>query len=64
MDDVKNIAQQEITFKPSVPGKITPKTGILEDEVESATLNSIGNPSIKKLKIVADPGNAMGVTIY
>jgi phosphomannomutase len=59
MDDVKRYAEEEISISPAQPGKVTPKTGILEDEVQ-ATLDLLGNPQVKKLKIVADPGNAMG----
>jgi phosphomannomutase len=59
MDDVRRFAEGEISIVPSQPGKITPKTGILEDEV-NVTLDLLGNPSVKRLKIVADPGNAMG----
>jgi len=59
MDDVKRFAEKEISITPSQPGKITPKTGILVDEVQ-VTLDLLGNPPVKKLKIVADPGNAMG----
>lgn len=59
MDDVKKLSEEEIVIKPPKPGKITQKTGILEDEVK-VTLDLLKNPVIKKLKIVADPGNAMG----
>jgi len=59
MDDVKRFAEEEISIIPSQSGKVTPKTGILEDEVQ-VTLDLLGNPPVKKLKIVADPGNAMG----
>ncbi|MGA2911402.1 MAG: phosphomannomutase/phosphoglucomutase [Candidatus Levyibacteriota bacterium] len=59
MDEVKRLAEEKIVITPSQPGKITPKTGILEDEVKVA-LDLLGNPTVKKLKIVADPGNAMG----
>jgi len=59
MDDVRRFAEEEISITPAQPGKITPKIGILEDEVK-VTLDLLGNPPVRKLKIVADPGNAMG----
>lgn len=59
MDDIQKMALEGIDFTPKQPGKITPKEGILEDEVEN-TLNILSHPTIKKFKIVADPGNAMG----
>ncbi len=59
MDEVQKLAQQEIVFTPTQKGKVTAKTGILEDEVKT-TLDLLGNPEVKKFKIVADPGNAMG----
>ncbi len=59
MDEVQKLAEQQITFNPPVAGKITPITGILEDEVKTA-LDLLDYPQIKKLKVVADPGNAMG----
>jgi phosphomannomutase len=59
MDDIQKMAIEGVEFTPTQPGKITPKDGILEDEVNN-TLEILGNPTIKKFKIVADPGNAMG----
>ena len=59
MDDVMRMAKDEITFAPKNLGKVTKREGILEDEVNE-TLKLLGNPKVKKLKIVADPGNAMG----
>ncbi len=59
MDDIAKMANEKINFSPTQQGKITQKTGILEDEVEN-TLNILGHPVVKKFKIVADPGNAMG----
>jgi phosphomannomutase len=59
MDEVKELALGEIAIDPSTPGTVTKKTGILEDEVR-VTLDLLKNPVIKKMKIVADPGNAMG----
>lgn len=59
MDEVKQMAVDGVSFAPTTQGTVTQKQGILEDEVNT-TLELLGNPQIKKLKIVADPGNAMG----
>jgi phosphomannomutase len=58
MPEIKDMAIQGVEIA-SNPGSVTPKTGILEDEVENA-LRLFENPTIKKFKIVADPANAMG----
>ena len=59
MDDIKRMSLEGVDFTSTQEGKITKKEGILEDEVKN-TLNILDNPTIKKFKIVADPGNAMG----
>lgn len=59
MPEIKKMSIKGVTLAPSGNGSITPKTGILEDEVRTA-LKLFGNPPIKKFKIVADPANAMG----
>jgi phosphomannomutase len=59
MEDIKRMATEGVEFTPKTQGSVTPKTGILEDEVENA-LKIFDNPEIKKFKIVADPANAMG----
>lgn len=59
MDDIKRMSVEGVEFEAKTQGKVTPKTGILEDEVENA-LKIFDNPEIKKFKIVADPANAMG----
>lgn len=59
MDEVQRLSQSVLKISPHSPGKTLKKAGILEDEVESA-IKLVGNPKLKKLKIVADPGNAMG----
>ena len=59
MEDIKRMSMEGVEFTPKTQGKVTPKTGILEDEVENA-LKIFNNPEIKKFKIVADPANAMG----
>ena len=59
MDDIKDMAVKGVDLEASPNGKIEEKHGILEDEVQ-VTLDLLHNPEIKKFKIVADPGNAMG----
>lgn len=59
MDEVKQMALDGVSFTTTTKGTLTQKQGILEDEVNT-TLELLGNPQVKKLKIVADPGNAMG----
>ena len=59
MDEVKQMALDGVSFTPTTQGTLTQKKGILEDEVNT-TLELLGNPQVRKLKIVADPGNAMG----
>lgn len=59
MDDIKQMATDGVDFKASSKETIIKKEGILEDEVQEA-IDLVGNPQIKKFKIVADPGNAMG----
>lgn len=59
MDDVQKMSIEGVQLANSTPGQVTEKTGVLEDEVNE-TLKLLGNPQVKKLKIVADPGNAMG----
>jgi phosphomannomutase len=59
MDDVQRLSLAGVDFTPTQPGIITPKDGILEDEVKK-TLEMFGNPTLDQFKVVADPGNAMG----
>jgi len=59
MEDILKMATEGVEFTPKTKGSVTPKTGILEDEVENA-LKIFENPEVKKFKIVADPANAMG----
>lgn len=59
MDEVKQMVMQDVLFEPSQQGNVTKKDGILEDEVNTI-LEFLGNPKVKRLKVVADPGNAMG----
>ncbi|HVZ58778.1 MAG TPA: phosphomannomutase/phosphoglucomutase [Patescibacteria group bacterium] len=59
MEDVKNIAIQGTFAPPQLGGKVEKKEGVMEEEVTNA-LTVLGNPEIKKFKIVADTANAMG----
>jgi phosphomannomutase len=62
MEDIKAMALSDQQFPDApMPGSITPKSGVLTDEVENA-LKIAGSPEIKKFRIVADPANAMGIT--
>lgn len=62
MEEVKAMAlDKSFSFDAKFEGKVTEKTGVLEDEAENA-LKIFGNPEIKEYKIVADPANAMGGT--
>lgn len=60
MDDIQRMSLEGVEFTPKQQGVITPKEGILEDEVNKA-LEIFGNPTLKKFKVVADPANAMGI---
>lgn len=59
MDEIKQMALDGVEFEVKTEGKVTEKTGILEDEVANS-LKIFNNPELKKFKIVADPANAMG----
>lgn len=59
MGEIKEMVDARDLPSPAPGGKVSKKTGVLEDEVKNA-LKIVGNPEIKKFKIVADPGNAMG----
>jgi len=59
LEEIKKIALEGKFVKPSGKGTVSKKTGILENEV-SNSLKIVGNPQIKKFKIVADAANAMG----
>lgn len=59
MPEIRDMAIQGVEVNTAVPGSITEKTGILEDEVDNA-IKLFDNPQVKKFKIVADPANAMG----
>lgn len=61
MEEIKNYAISGVDLPTDKKGTITVKTHVLEDEVENAA-KILGNPQIKKFKIVADPANAMGGT--
>lgn len=57
--EIKEMAKNGEGLPDQSGGVVEKKTGILEDEVENS-LKIVGNPEIKKFKIVADTANAMG----
>ncbi|MBP6913863.1 MAG: phosphomannomutase/phosphoglucomutase [Candidatus Levybacteria bacterium] len=57
--EIKENAINGKSVLPQPGGKVEKKHGILEDEVKNA-LKIVGNPVIKKYRIVADTANAMG----
>lgn len=59
LEEIKEIALGGKFVNSSGKGSVVKKTGILEDEVKNS-LKIVGNPKIKKFKIVADAANAMG----
>ncbi|MBI2613201.1 MAG: phosphomannomutase/phosphoglucomutase [Candidatus Levybacteria bacterium] len=59
LEEIKEMALRGNSVKSQVRGTIVKKSGMLSDEVQNS-LRIIGNPSIKKFKIVADAANAMG----
>lgn len=62
MEDIKRIAVEGPTLqKAATRGTAKEISGVIEEEVDNA-LDLLGNPQIKKFKIVADPANAMGST--
>lgn len=61
MEDIKRLALEKVNPTSQTKGTVVQKSGILEAEVENA-LQLLGNPTLSKFKIVADPANAMGAT--
>ena len=61
MEDIKKMAIEGVSITSSNNGTVTKKDNVVNDEVDYA-IEMMGNPKIKKFKIVADPGNAMGGT--
>jgi phosphomannomutase len=61
MDEVRQIADSGIFETNSLPGKITKREGVLEEDVTNA-FEVIKPSQIKPLTVVADPANAMGAT--
>lgn len=57
--EIKDAAIAGESMSPIPGGMVESKTGILPDEVVNS-LKIVGNPEIKKFKIVADTANAMG----
>ena len=58
MEDVQKLSMQDLKST-GLKGTVVQKSGILEDEVVEAK-KLVDTSSLKKLKIVADPANAMG----
>lgn len=58
--EIRDAAIKGESMSPIPGGSVEKKTDILKDEVENS-LKIVGNPEIKKFKIVADPANAMGI---
>lgn len=61
MEKIKEIAQSQNFIQKKGRGKIEKIKTAVEEEVEFA-FNMLAPKNIKKLKIVADPANAMGIT--
>ena len=59
MEEIKKISLSNYKFQIIKSGKVNKNLAVLKSEVADA-LKSIKPKYIKKLKIVADPGNAMG----
>jgi phosphomannomutase len=59
MEDVKNMAINGDFADPMPGGSVEEKKNLLDEEVKTA-LSILGNPTLNKYKIVADPANAMG----
>ena len=59
IEEIREMAIKGESIDPQDGGSVTEKDGILKEEVENA-LRIVGNPNIKKFKIVADAANAMG----
>lgn len=59
IEEIKEMAIKEKSIRSSNVGSVVKKENILEDEVDNA-IKIVGNPNIKKFKIVADAANAMG----
>jgi phosphomannomutase len=59
LEEIREMVLKGESIKPQCPGKITRKPGILADEVKNS-LRIVNYPQIKKFRIVADAGNAMG----
>ena len=58
MEDVQKLSMQDLKST-GLKGTVVQKSGILEDEVVEAK-KLVDTSSLKKLKIIADPANAMG----
>lgn len=61
MGEIKRMAQANEYDDDQPGGAVEEIKNIGEKEVENA-LKVLGNPTVKKFKVVADPANAMGIT--
>lgn len=60
MEKVKKLVQSQEFVAPKEGGKTIVNDHVLQDEIKSA-MESVGAKEYKKLKVVVDPANAMGV---
>jgi phosphomannomutase len=63
MKDLRDLVMSKEVKKSSKTGKITPKEGILADQV-AHDLRFADTTKIKGMKIVVDPANAMGILYF
>lgn len=61
MDEVREMAMAGVDLPKVTTGTLTENKDVQDGEVRNA-LDCLGNPELKKFKIVADPANAMGIT--
>ena len=63
MQDLRDLVMSGKIEKVRKVGKVTQKAGVLEDQV-AHDLKFADVPKIKKMKIVVDPANAMGILYF
>jgi phosphomannomutase len=61
MEEIKKMAAEGISLSHRAGGTMRNIQGVYDEEVDNG-LKLWKNPQVKKLKIVADPANAMGIT--
>lgn len=59
MEEIKKLVESQNFIDPQDGGRVIEKHSIVKDEVEMA-FKKVHSSGIKKMKVVADPGNAMG----